>query len=194
VGYARVSTDEQNLDLQLRALHQAGCENIFTDQGWSGCRFDRPGLDEVLTSLQSGDTLVVWRLDRLGRSIGGLIDFVEQLGKRSVEFRSLNESIDTTSSGGRLVFHIMAALAEFERTLVSERTKAGLEAARGRGARLGRPPSLTEDCLTEARRCLAMGLSRDQVASKLQITPRTLRRYLNENPAECVPAPAAFRS
>ena len=142
VGYARVSTEEQKVDLQLNALKQAGCEQIFVDEGVSGAKADRAGLKKALASLQPGDTLVVWRLDRLGRSLINLVGLMSELGKRGVEFHSLMENIDTTSAGGRLVFHLMAALAEFERSLISERTKAGMEAARLRGIHVGRPKGI----------------------------------------------------
>lgn len=137
LGYARVSTDEQKLDLQLHALREAGCNRLFVDKGISGGESDRPGLTKALTSLRPGDTLVVWRLDRLGRSLINLIQLIETLGRHGINFRSLNENIDATSSGGRLIFHMMAALCEFERTLISERTKAGMDAARRRGRRKG---------------------------------------------------------
>ncbi|PRA88121.1 DNA resolvase [Ochrobactrum sp. MYb29] len=139
IGYARVSTEEQKVDLQLNALKQAGCEQIFVDEGVSGAKADRVGLKKVLASLQPGDTLVVWRLDRLGRSLINLVGLMSELGKRGVEFHSLMENIDTMSAGGRLVFHLMAALAEFERSLISERTKAGMEAAKLKGIHVGRP-------------------------------------------------------
>src|ERR671917_2418146 len=138
IGYARVSTEEQTLNLQLDALHAAGCEQIFTD--WvSGARAERPGLANALGHLREGDTLVVWRLDRLGRSLPHLIETVTALAARGVGFRSLTESIDTTHSGGKLIFHIFGALAEFERDLIRERTRAGLAAARARGRNGCRP-------------------------------------------------------
>jgi len=139
VGYARVSTEEQKVDLQLNALKQAGCEQIFMDEGVSGAKADRAGLKKALVSLQPGDTLVVWRLDRLGRSLINLVSLMSELGNRGIEFYSLMENIDTSSAGGRLVFHLMAALAEFERSLISERTKAGMEAAKLKGIHVGRP-------------------------------------------------------
>lgn len=139
VGYARVSTEEQKVDLQLNALKQAGCDQIFVDEGVSGAKADRAGLKKALASLQPGDTLVVWRLDRLGRSLINLVGLMSELGSRGIEFYSLMENIDTTSAGGRLVFHLMAALAEFERSLISERTKAGMEAAKLKGIHVGRP-------------------------------------------------------
>lgn len=143
VGYARVSTHEQNLSLQKDALKQAGCGKIFDDQV-SGAKAGRPGLREAKSYVREGDTLVVWRLDRLGRSLKDLIETVTVLEERGVGFQSLQESIDTTSSGGRLVFHIFGALAEFERNLIQERTRAGLAAARARGRNGGRPKALDE--------------------------------------------------
>src|SRR3954453_21025525 len=143
IGYARVSTDEQNLDLQRDALTKAGCEQIYTDRV-SGTKDNRPGLTAALSHLRQGDTLVVWRLDRLGRSLRHLIDTVTTLQERGIGFKSLQESIDTTTSGGRLVFHIFGSLAEFEREIIRERTKAGLQAARSRGRNGGRPKKLTK--------------------------------------------------
>ena len=141
VGYARVSTNEQDLSLQLDALKEAGCEKTYQDQV-SGVKAVRPGLQEALAYLRKGDTLVVWRLDRLGRSLKHLIETVNELEERGIGFQSLQESIDTTTSSGRLIFHIFGALAEFERNLIRERTQAGLEAARARGRKGGRPKSL----------------------------------------------------
>ena len=141
VGYARVSTYDQNLSLQVDTLENAGCEKICRDQ-ISGVKTERPGLQEALAYLRSDDTLVVWRLDRLGRSIKHLIDTVTMLEEQGIGFQSLQESIDTTTSGGRLVFHIFGALAEFERNLIQERTQAGLQAARARGRKGGRPKAL----------------------------------------------------
>ena len=143
VGYARVSTHEQHLDLQIDALKKADCEKIFIDKV-SGLVANRPGLDDAMEFLRPGDTLVVWRLDRLGRSLKHLIDIVGQLEEREIGFRSLQESLDTTTSGGVLVFHMFAALAEFERHLIRERTHAGLTAARARGRKGGRPKALNE--------------------------------------------------
>jgi DNA invertase Pin-like site-specific DNA recombinase len=141
VGYARVSTHEQNLSLQQDALKQAGCGKIFNDQ-ISGAKAKRPGLHKARAYVREGDTLVVWRLDRLGRSLKHLLETVTELEERGVGFQSLQESIDTTTSGGRLVFHIFGALAEFERNLIQERTRAGLAAARARGRKGGRPKAL----------------------------------------------------
>lgn len=141
IGYARVSTLEQNLSLQIDALEKAGCERVFQDQV-SGSKSQRPGLDEALSHLRSGDTLVVWRLDRLGRSLSHLIELVNELEQKGVGFQSLQETIDTTTSGGKLIFHMFGALAEFERNLIRERTQAGLKAARARGRVGGRPKVL----------------------------------------------------
>lgn len=143
VGYARVSTYDQNLALQLDALEQAGCKQIYQDQ-ISSMKADRPGLQDALAYLRADDTLVVWRLDRLGRSLRHLIEMVNGLEEKGIGFQSLQESIDTTTSGGRLVFHIFGALAEFERNLIQERTQAGLQAARARGRKGGRPKALDE--------------------------------------------------
>lgn len=139
IGYARVSTDEQSVDLQIDALVRAGCERIFQDTGFSGALQSRPALDEALMRARSGDTLVTWRLDRLGRSLSHLISLVTDLEKRGIAFRSLSDAIDTSTASGRLQFHMMGALAEFERSLISERTKAGMAAAKVRGVQLGRP-------------------------------------------------------
>jgi DNA invertase Pin-like site-specific DNA recombinase len=144
IGYARVSTHDQHTDLQLDALRDAGVVRIFQEKA-SGTREDRPELAAVLDYLRPGDTLVVWRLDRLGRSLKHLIEVVTDLEQRGVGFRSIHESIDTTTAAGRLVFHIFGALAEFERSLIVDRTRAGLAAARNRGAKPGRKPSLTTE-------------------------------------------------
>ena len=145
IGYARVSTDDQNLALQEDALKEAGCERIFCDK-ISGAKSERPGLKEALDYLRDGeDVLVVWRLDRLGRSLKDLIELVNQLEDRKIGFKSLQDPVDTTSPGGMLVFHIFGALAEFERNLIRERTKAGLQAARARGKKGGRRRALNEE-------------------------------------------------
>ena len=138
LGYSRISTTEQNHDLQLDALKQAGCAKIFTDVA-SGVVEDRPELNRLFEQLRPGDTVCVYRLDRLGRSVKHLIETIAALEERGVGFKSLSEGIDTTSPGGRLVFHVLAAISQFERDLIRERTKAGLEAARARGRRGGRP-------------------------------------------------------
>jgi DNA invertase Pin-like site-specific DNA recombinase len=142
IGYARVSTQEQTLNLQQDALQKAGCTRIFTDTA-SGAKAERKGLETALNYVRKGDTLVVWRLDRLGRSLPHLIATMTMLEERGIGFKSLTENIDTTTSGGKLIFHIFGALAEFERNLIRERTNAGLMAARARGKRGGRPKALT---------------------------------------------------
>jgi DNA invertase Pin-like site-specific DNA recombinase len=144
IGYARVSTDDQHLDLQRDALTKAECDKIFEDK-ISGAKSERPGLQAALEYVREGDTLVVWRLDRLSRSIKDLIDLAGKLEGRKIELKSLQESIDTSSSSGKLIFHVFAALSEFERNLIRERTKAGLQAARARGRKGGRPQSLDAD-------------------------------------------------
>jgi len=180
IGYARVSTDDQNLDLQLEALRAAGCVKVFTDHGVSGSTFSRPGLDEVLDVLKAGDTLVVWRLDRLGRSIKKLIELVETLGKRKIQFVSITECIDTTSAGGTLLFHIMAALAQFERSLIGERTRAGMRAAKARGQHVGRRHAMTEAECVQAHQLLSEH-STLFVAQKFEIHPKTLLRSLRRH-------------
>lgn len=163
--------------MQLRALNRAGCDVVYTDQGISGALFERPGLRQALRRLRPGDTLVVWKLDRLGRSLNGLVQVVASLGKRQVQFASLSESIDTATAGGRLIFHLMGALAEFERSLISERTKAGMDAARCRGLHVGRPRALTAEQLGE----LAVHLGQEPLhllAKRFGVHPRTLRRYM----------------
>jgi len=177
IGYARVSTDDQNLDLQRRALSGAGCMDIFTDQV-SGTASRRPGLDEALARCSAGDVLVVWRLDRLGRSLSHLIDVIQQLGKRDVGFVSLSENIDTTTAGGRLVFHLMGAIAEFERALIVERTRAGIEAAKKRGKHMGRPIALTAAQVRHARALIDGGESPGAVAGSLSVSRSTLYRAL----------------
>lgn len=141
IGYARVSTDDQNLNLQRDALRGAGCDQIYEDRV-SGALSTRPGLEQALSVARAGDILVVWRLDRLGRSLKDLISLVESLNQRGIELQSLQEALATHSSGGRLIFHLFAALAEFERHLIRERTQAGLKAARARGRKGGRPKAL----------------------------------------------------
>jgi DNA invertase Pin-like site-specific DNA recombinase len=144
IGYARVSTQDQTLDLQTDALKQAGCEKIFTDMT-SGAKAERPGLQEAMNQLRAGDTLVVWRLDRLGRTLKQLIATITDLSEQDIGFKSLQEHIDTTTSGGKLIFHIFGALAEFEREVIRERTIAGLQAARTRGKVGGRPTLQSRD-------------------------------------------------
>jgi DNA invertase Pin-like site-specific DNA recombinase len=176
-GYARVSTAEQDPALQDDALRRAGCVRVWTDVA-SGSRDDRPELARLLEQLLPGDTLVVWRLDRLGRSLRHLIDTVTALDERGVGFRSVQESIDTTTPGGRLVFHVFAALAEFERDLIRDRTLAGLEAARARGRRGGRPPKMTPAKLRQAERMYAAGTAITEIADVLGVGRATVYRHL----------------
>jgi DNA invertase Pin-like site-specific DNA recombinase len=178
IGYARVSTNDQTINLQRDALKAAGCKRIFADQGVSGSVTQRRGLDRALKSLKPGDTLVVWKLDRLGRSLAHLVQTIAELGARGVNFRSLSDPIDTESAGGRLVLHIMAALAEFERSLNSERTKAGLAAAKRRGKRLGRRPKLTTKQVESARRMVEDGRSPQKVAKRFSVARSTLYEAL----------------
>ena len=178
IGYARVSTDDQHLDLQRDALQLAGCNKIYTDQQ-TGIAVDRPGLAIVLDVVRPADTLVVWRLDRLGRSLKDLIRLVEQLEQHGVGLKSLQENIDTATTGGRLVFHLFGALAEFERNLIRERTKAGLSAARARGRQGGRPKTLNSE-----KRNLALQLHRErkysiaEICRLMGISKSTLYNYL----------------
>lgn len=179
IGYARVSTEEQNLDLQRQALQAAGCETIFEDHGVSGSAKERPGLAKALAKAGSGDVLVVWKLDRLGRSLPHLIEVITDLREAGIGFCSLQEQIDTTSAGGRFYFHMLAALAEFERELISERTKAGMAAARRNGKHIGRPRKLTDGQVTHARELLKSGKeTRGSVAALFGVNVATLRRAL----------------
>ena len=178
VGYARVSTDDQNLDLQTDALTQAGCERLFSDE-MSGAKSQRPGLNDALDFVRSGDTLVVWRLDRLGRSLKDLVQRVEQLRERGVGFRSLHENIDTTSSVGKFQFHVFSALAEFERELIRERTMAGLQAARARGRMGGRKRSMTPEKVKMATRLMKdPAISVEEICRTLGVSRTTLYRYV----------------
>lgn len=178
VGYARVSTEEQNLALQQDALYRAACVLTFEDQGVSGVQPSRPGLEAALRVLTRGDTLVVWRLDRLGRSLVQLASLIDNLTLRGIGVRSLTESFDAASAGGRLVIHLMAAMAEFERSLIAERTRAGLAAARARGRRLGRPPILTDEQRKAVVISVRDGCSVREVAQAHGVHPRTVYRLL----------------
>lgn len=174
-GYARVSTAGQDEALQLDALGEAGCDRVFTDRA-SGATTSRPALDELLAMIRRGDTLVVWRLDRLGRSLRHLLEAVGDLEQRGVTLRSLAESIDTSSPAGRLVFHTFGALAEFERDLIRERTRAGLAAARARGRVGGRPTVWTPEKREQAQQMLAAGKSVSTVAKVLSVSRASLYR------------------
>jgi DNA invertase Pin-like site-specific DNA recombinase len=158
IGYARISTDERSLDLQRDELTAAGCAEVFEDRSISGAVTNRPGLDAALARIVSGDVLVVWKLDRLGRSLPHLIETVRQLGARGAGFTSLSESIDTTTAGGTLIFHMMGALAEFERALIVERVNAGIASAKKRGKHVGRPRKLTPEQIAHAREAIDGGL------------------------------------
>jgi DNA invertase Pin-like site-specific DNA recombinase len=178
IGYARVSTADQNLDLQRDALTQAGCERIFEEHA-SGARDDRPELAEALSHARSGDTLVVYKLDRLGRTIRSLIDFTNGLRERQVEFRSVTDGIDTSTPAGRFYFHIIAALAEMERELIKERVGAGLAAARARGKVGGRKPKLGPKQIAQARKMLEdPTVSITYVAGRLGVNRVTIYRAL----------------
>lgn len=185
IGYARVSTGEQTLDLQHDALTNAGCGKIYQETA-SGAKADRPVLDEVLSYLRGGDTLVVWRLDRLGRSLEHLIDVVSMLAERGISFKSLTEQIDTTTPGGKLIFHVFGALAEFERDLIRERTHAGLAAARSRGRVGGRPKKLTDPKQLELARALYKGGQTDieTICRTLGISRATLYRAVKPLPQD----------
>jgi DNA invertase Pin-like site-specific DNA recombinase len=179
IGYARVSTQDQNLDLQLDALDKAGCERVFTDTA-SGAKAARPGLDDALSHARGGDTLVVWKLDRLGRSLRHLIDTIQALSDRGIGFKSLQESIDTTTSGGKLIFHVFGALAEFERDIIRERTNAGLKAARARGRKGGRPRALTDKQEQQAKVLVKdTSLSIGEICKTLRISRSTFYRYVS---------------
>lgn len=177
IGYARVSTQDQNLELQTQALKSADCERIYEDR-LSGKRADRPGLAGAMEALRADDTLVVWKLDRLGRSLRQLISFVEELSRRGVHFRSLTDNIDTSTPGGRFFFHIMASLAEMERELIVERTRAGLKAARALGRTGGRRRLMTDGKILAAKHLLSSGLPAKEVALSLGVSIPTLYRWI----------------
>jgi DNA invertase Pin-like site-specific DNA recombinase len=178
LGYARVSTSEQDASLQHDALKAAGCIKVFTDKA-SGSLDRRPQLDRLLDQLRPSDTIVVWRLDRLGRSLKHLIQIVEDLAESGVGFKSLTEGMDTTTSGGKLIFSIFGALAEFERALIRERTKAGLAAARARGRVGGRPPVMTADKIKVARQLYgAKELTVEEIAKTIGVSRKTVYRHL----------------
>ncbi len=189
VGYGRVSTAEQELALQEDALRDAGCERIFVDKA-SGVRSDRPGLTDALDFVRSGDTLVVWRLDRLGRSLTHLIQIVNDLEKRQVSFKSLTETIDTTTGVGKLVFHLFGSLAQFERDLTSERTQAGLKAARARGRTGGHPRA--QGLNTPQKVAIAQSMYANKatpiadICSTLRVSKSTLYRYIKPHREEVI--------
>ena len=180
IGYARVSTRDQNATLQTDALKKAGCEKIFEDK-ITGKHLNREGLEKMMDTLRAGDTLVVWRLDRLARSLKDLITLINQLEEDKIGFKSINEAIDTTTPSGRLIFHIFGALAEFERNLIRDRTMAGLESARARGRKGGRPPKLSDK-----QKALAIKLHKDKehsisdICQALKISKQTLYNYVGK--------------
>ena len=190
IGYARVSTGEQTLNLQLDALQKAGCEKVYTETA-SGAKAERPVLADVLGYLRKGDTLVVWRLDRLGRSLRHLIETIAALAERGIGFKSVTEQIDTTTSGGKLVFHVFGALAEFERDLIRERTNAGLAAARARGRTGGRPKALSDPKKQALAQALYDGGQADvaTICKTLGISRATFYRYVRPGSSEPSTAP-----
>lgn len=176
IGYARVSTEDQDLSLQLNAL--SDCDRVITDE-ISGSKSDRPGLNQLLEIVREGDTVIVWRLDRLGRSTKQLIEWMTWFESQGIDFKSIQEQVDTTTSTGRLVFHIFAALAEFERNLIRERTNAGLKAARARGNKGGRPKALTAKQIDTAQRLHQTNMSIADICRQLNCSRATLYRYLS---------------
>ncbi len=177
IGYARVSTDDQSLDLQLDALKKAGCKRIFSDKA-SAANCERPGLTDAVSHLRSGDVLVVWKLDRVRRSVKGLVEFVTEFQGGGIQFRSLTDGIDTTTPAGRFFFHVMASLAQMERELTAERTRAGLDAARRRGRVGGRKRRMTPGKVESARKLLKGGMSPRDVARNLDVSIPNLYRWV----------------
>jgi DNA invertase Pin-like site-specific DNA recombinase len=188
IGYARVSTRDQNLDLQLAALNSAGCDRILEDT-MSGTKAGRPGLAKALEALREGDTLIVWKLDRLGRSVKDLLDFAGGLNERGIGFVSLTDSIDTTTASGRFFFNVMASLAQMERELMVERTQAGLQAAREQGRVGGRKRVMTEAKIRSARKLLNQGTPPKEVAASLGVSVPTLYRWVPATNPEAVAVP-----
>ena len=177
IGYARVSTQDQNLDLQVDALIKAGCQKIFDDK-ISGSHSERAGLAKALEMLRDGDTLVVWKLDRLGRSVKNLVDLVGELQNQGIQFKSLTDAIDTSTPSGRFFFHVMASLAEMERELTVERTRPGLEVARQLGRKGGRSRKMTDSKIESAKKLLANGVPPRDVAKNLGVSVPTLYRWI----------------
>ena len=177
IGYARVSTPDQRLDMQIDALKEMECDVIYTDHGVSGGKSSRPGLDKALKDLLPGDVLIVFKLDRLGRSVLHLADLLTRFDAREIDFCSLSERLHTTTPGGRLVFHVIAAMAEFQRDLIRDNTIQGLDAARRRGAKLGRPYTLDADKTADAHWIMARdSIPLDEMAHRLKVSPGTLKR------------------
>jgi len=180
IGYARVSTSDQNLSLQKDALLKVDCEKIYEDE-ISGTREFKPGLTKALEMLREGDTLIVWKLDRLGRSVKNLISLISDLNAKGIHFKSITDSIDTSTPSGRFFFHVMASLAEMERELIVERTKAGLEAAKKLGRKGGRKRVMTESKVNSAKKLLASGVLPKDVANNLGVSLATLYRWIPAN-------------
>ena len=184
IGYARVSTDEQNLRMQVMALREAGCERIFEDQGVSGAAVIKPQYEAALDHARAGDELVVWKLDRLARKVTFLIDAIERIEREGLSFRSLSEKIETASVGGRLFFHVMAALAEFERETIVERTTAGIAAARKAGKHVGRPPTITPERWKTVRKLLVADPPTPvtEIAKMLGVARVTVYDHIRKDP------------
>jgi len=187
IGYARVSTPEQDLTPQIEALHRAGCERTFSDTA-SGAKADRAGLADALSHARTGDILVVWKLDRLGRTMKGLIDLSTDLATRGIELKSITDGIDTRGTAGKLVFHIMAAMAEMERDLVRERTTAALIVARREGRVGGRKTVMTPKRIETARKLLASGMTAREIAPTIGVSIATLYRHLPASEQEAINA------
>lgn len=182
IGYARVSTSDQDVRMQQAILEEAGCEQIYTDQGVSGVKAVRPGLEMALTALTPGDALVIYKLDRLGRSLKDLLKLVEDLKEKNIQLISLTEQLDTTTPQGRLIFNVFASISEFERSLIGERTKAGVAAAKAAGATLGRPKAITEDKLQKAVEMLRGGvLTMQEIANRLHVGRTTLYKAIGQH-------------
>ncbi len=179
IGYARVSTEDQKLDMQLQSLKVAGCDQVFYDHGISGGKANRPGLEEALSNLAAGDMLIVYKLDRLGRSVLHLADLLARLDNQDVQFWSMTEGINTATPGGKLIYHIFAAVAEFHRDLIRENTRNGLRAARERGSRLGRPRLLSIENILAAHRSMQQdGQTLAEAATRFKVSESTLQRGL----------------
>ena len=193
IGYARVSTHEQETDLQTDALTTAGCSRIFIDRA-SGAADCRPALEDAMAFLRKGDVLVVWKIDRLARTMSQLVNMINDLNKRGIEFRSVTEAIDTRSPSGQLLFHLVGAMAQFERDLIRERTLAGLRSARKRGRLGGRPASITSDVVAKAKAMQDQGFSVREAALILRVGKSSLYKVLaHKSPANAMGAPAGHR-
>jgi DNA invertase Pin-like site-specific DNA recombinase len=179
LGYARVSTDDQNANMQLASLQKAGCGRIYKDEGISGATTKRPALQRCLRALKRGDTLVVWKFDRLARNLHDLIETCEDLKMKGVQFQSITEEVNTSTPAGRFYFHIIGAMGEFERSLLLERTRAGVQDAKARGVRFGRTPKLGEQQIEHARQMIAKGKHMKDMAEILGVDRSTLWRQLN---------------